>query len=64
MQRTTLSTRLREAKDLQYAVREAFGVPMSITAKWLGRASTALLLYSGYSSLKAAQDKYKACMAE
>jgi len=56
------------SKGLQYALRnatggQAAGVPMSVTAKWAGRASTALLLYSAYSALKAAQKEYKECMA-
>src|SRR5947209_20432127 len=43
-------------------IRARFGVPMSITSKILGRVSTALLVYSGYEALRAAQEEYKACM--
>ena len=48
---------------LKYSIRSNLGIPMSTTSKLLGRASGALLLYSGYTALKAAQAEYKACMA-
>jgi hypothetical protein len=56
------------SRGLKYAIREATGgqatgVPMSVSSKLLGRASVALLLFSAYTALKAAQDEYKACMA-
>jgi hypothetical protein len=44
------------------AIRTRTGIPMSVTSKWLGRATTALLVISGYLALKASQDEYQACM--
>lgn len=43
-------------------VRTRIGIPMSITSKIVGRLATALLVFSGYEALRAAQEEYKACM--
>jgi RHS repeat-associated protein len=48
---------------LKRGIRARFGVPMSVTEKVLGRVAVALLVFSAYEVLSAAQEEYKACMA-
>jgi hypothetical protein len=47
---------------LAWWIRSKFGVPMSITSKFLKGMGYAALAYTGYSALTTAQREYKACM--